>query len=351
MDLRNWSWANKKVLVTGHTGFKGVWLTLMLQELGATVVGISLPVTPQNKLYLDSKLSERMQSEYFTDLSTENDLDKIFENHQFDYVFHLAAQSLVIESYENPLKTINSNVLGTSKVLITALEFSSILGILVVTTDKVYENNNSGNRFVESDKLGGQDPYSASKAACELITSALAGSNNPFDIPVATVRAGNVVGGGDFAPNRLIPDIYKSIIGNLPLTLRSVSSTRPWQHILDCVFGYLLVAESQVQGSSEISESFNFGPDVSLSVQEVVKIFIDEFKIDITVLQTSPELYESKLLNLDSTKAKIRLNWKTAYSPQETIRDAAAWYHSYSKGQSPLVLCQDRITNYLASFR
>ena len=347
MDLGADSWAGRQVLVTGHTGFKGVWLSQLLIRLGAKVIGVSLPISPDDKLYLETDLSSILEAEYFFNLESEENLEAILESHKIDYVFHLAAQALVLESFKTPKETIATNVMGTVNTVLAALNCPSIRGILVVTTDKVYENLNEGRLFKEDSKLGGHDPYSASKAACEIVVSALAKSCNPLNIPVATARAGNVLGGGDFNKDRLIPDIYASLTEKTTLSIRNPKSTRPFQHVLDCLAGYILIANYHGSDSTQSPMSFNFGPDFSLSVEEVLNTFFNEFSTKANFQVIESNAIESKSLALDSSFAKIKLGWKARYEPEMTVRETANWYRLFSRGESARDLCDSSISSFL----
>ena len=212
MDLNSEIWKDKRVLVTGHTGFKGSWLALLLSDLGAKVIGLGLPALGPKSLYGDAKVSSLLVSEYISDIRDSRSVAEIFEREKIDYVFHLAAQALVRNSVKEPLETITTNVSGTANILLHGMNSKSTQGMLIVTTDKVYKNNDWVWPYRESDQLGGYDPYSASKAASELIVRGLIKSNNPRNIPVSTARAGNVIGGGDWSEDRLIPDIVRTII-------------------------------------------------------------------------------------------------------------------------------------------
>ena len=243
MGLKPLFFVGKRILITGHTGFKGSWLTVLLNDLGAEVVGISLPPESPKSLYEAASINKELATEYFQDIRDEAAVIHLINDIKPDYVFHLAAQAFVRKSYKNPLETFATNVMGTANVMVAALAQESVLGLTIATTDKVYENLDSMELFIESDKLGGKDPYSASKAASEIVIAAINSSNNPNRIPVTTVRAGNVIGGGDWGADRIVPDIVNAIQNNQPLIIRNPNSTRPWQHVLDCLYGYLLVAQ------------------------------------------------------------------------------------------------------------
>ncbi len=327
-------WKGKRVIVTGHTGFKGSWLTLILHKLGAQVYGISLPAIQPRSLYGDAKIFELLEQEFMQDIREIEKLTIILDQVKPDYIFHLAAQALVQESVADPIGTIATNVLGTSNLVYEALKHANLSGITVVTTDKVYENEEYAKSFKENDKLGGTDPYSASKAATELVTHALVMSSNPHQIPVTTVRAGNVIGGGDWASSRLIPDIIRAVESKEALELRNKNATRPFQHVLDCLLGYLLVAQTHIsQTNLRIFDSYNFGPDKSLSVSETIYRFTKIIGDVLQIKEQKSEVKEHIQLHLDSTKAKIELNWLPSYSPEESVNLTASWYIQYLQGK------------------
>lgn len=276
-------WQGKKILVTGHTGFKGSWLTLFLNRIGADVVGVSLGPSTVPNLFLDAGIQAKIQNHSIGDIRNFAFVEEVVSQQNPDFIFHLAAQSLVAESFRNPLETISTNVDGTANVVLAAMQNKHVRGILNVTTDKVYQNREQSKSFVESDPLGGDDIYSASKACSEIMTSALYHSF-ARNKSVSTARAGNVIGGGDWSDHRLVPDIIRSISSNSILTLRSPGSTRPWQHVLDCIYGYILIAEIAIaQEDPGLPTTYNFGPEESLSVSRVLEIFESELKLKIQV--------------------------------------------------------------------
>lgn len=346
MGLNPNLWQGKRVLVTGHTGFKGSWLTLLLKELGADVVGISLQPQGERSLYVDAKLEEDLTAEFFQDIRDYEAVEKIIHYSKIDYVFHLAAQALVRRSVMNPIETITTNVLGTANVLIPSLSSENIIGVTIVTTDKVYENTGLKMAFRESDKLGGQDPYSSSKAAAELVVSSICLSSNPRNIPVTTVRAGNVIGGGDWAEDRLVPDIVRALYANETLFLRNPEATRPWQHVLDCLYGYLLVAQTHFQGMSDSPKSVNFGPEDSVSVSQLVGFFEDVFGKEILTKITKSQIAESSWLSLDSTLANRYLGWKPSLSSSQAVSQTANWYSEFTAGVNAKTLMKSEISSY-----
>ena len=253
-------WAGKRVFLTGHTGFKGAWLSLVLARLGAQVSGYALAPATNPSLWSGLQLPPGMVST-LADINHPKALAKAIAAANPEIILHLAAQPLVRLSYAQPVSTFQTNVMGTVNVLEAARQVAGLRAILVVTTDKVYRNDGLGRPFEEADPLGGHDPYSASKAACEIVVESLRKSFfQPRNIALASARAGNVIGGGDFAADRIIPDIFRSFQAGEPVMLRYPQSTRPWQHVLDCLNGYLLYAE-HLCGDGEMPLALNFGPD------------------------------------------------------------------------------------------
>jgi CDP-glucose 4,6-dehydratase len=339
-------WEGKHVLVTGHTGFKGAWLTLILRDLGANVVGLSLPPEYPQSLYADIDASELLFGEHFHDIRDFAGVVNIISESRPDYVFHLAAQAYVRKSYKKPLETIATNVLGTGNVLIAALAQKSVIGVTIATTDKVYENLGTQTSFKESDRLGGSDPYSASKAATELIVSSLTSASNQHGTAVTTVRAGNVIGGGDWGEDRLIPDIVRAYKAGKSLSIRNPNATRPWQHVLDCLYGYLLTAELHFKKSEDVPKSLNFGPQDSMSVIDLVKNFEKEFNQGIAQEFVSSPMPESNWLALDAGFAYSKLGWKPSFSQLNAVSQTAKWYSKFLQGESARALMQNEIADY-----
>lgn len=335
------------VLITGHTGFKGAWLLLLLAELGIETVGYSLPPEP-NSLY--NRISDSMKArETFGDICDRHNVDEFVKKIKPAYIFHLAAQPLVLKSYDIPLETFDTNVLGTANVLNAALHTKSVQGVSVITTDKVYRNLGHGDRFIESDALEGNDPYSASKVGTEAVVAAWQQISRLNNGPsIISLRAGNVIGGGDFAQNRLIPDLIRGAIEGKNTQIRNPESTRPWQHVLDPLTGYLKAAEYSI--ASKCFESFNFGPlENSLPVREVVAICGEEWnqiKTDVQAISyTNPE---SEFLNLDSAKAMKVLGWHPHQSQESAIRSTVNWWKLLlTENKDARKLCLDDINEYL----
>jgi CDP-glucose 4,6-dehydratase len=334
MDVKENIWHGKSILVTGHTGFKGAWLSCLLRELGANVIGLSLPPSPvDNSLYFHAKVRNKISKEYFLDIRKEKRVFETINETKPDYVFHLAAQSLVLKSIRLPLDTFSTNILGTLNVLLASLNTKTVKGILISTTDKVYNNQGGAKKFIETDKLGGSDPYSASKASVEILVSSILKTNNPHNKPIATVRAGNVIGGGDWNENRLVPDLIQSLKNRRILEIRNPSSTRPWQYVLDCLRGYLMIGNLHLN-KKVIPEMFNIGPSKSLSVENLIKIFELVFKEKIPYKVISPKVYEATYLNLNSQMARSVLGWEPIKSTRESVKITAYWYKDYLNGQN-----------------
>jgi CDP-glucose 4,6-dehydratase len=340
------SYRGRRVLVTGHTGFKGSWLTLMLQTLGAKVSGVSLdvPSTPSHWELLKLSIPD-----YRVDIRNARALQDAVKKIEPEMVFHLAAQSLVRRSYREPLATWETNVMGTANLLEACRHTTSVKAIVVTTTDKCYENNETGQAYKETDKLGGHDPYSASKAAAEMVAASYRNAffhekNSPL---LATARAGNVIGGGDWSENRLIPDLVCALAKNETLTVRSPNATRPWQHVLDLLTGYLQLGEKLLAGDHTFAEAWNFGPDASgnCSVGEVLtKLRVEWPKIE---WQVTKELqpHEAMLLSLDSTKARTKLGWQPKCSLENSLEATALWYKYFYEKNS--LISREQLENYL----
>jgi len=347
MDLTPELWRNRRVLVTGHTGFKGSWLVFWLSQFGAEVTGVSLPVPQlQHSLYSDAKISKLLSKEYFLDIRNENLVQGALEESQPEYVFHLAAQAIVSRSVKYPNESLTTNIIGTSNVLLAALCLNSVIGVTIATTDKVYQNTNSDKPFKETDALGSKDPYSASKAATEIAVASLASMCNPRKIRITTVRAGNVIGGGDWGEDRLVPDLVNALNSNTTMMVRNINATRPWQYVLDCLRGYLLIAQSHLLSSLNTPKSINFGPNESLSVKQLISIFESSFgrSANYKVLESSFD--EAQYLKLDSELAFKHLSWFPFYKPTEAISKTAKWYLDFLLGNNALELMTQELLQY-----
>lgn len=321
-------------LITGHTGFKGAWLIMLLKERGHTVSGVSLEPTTDS-LFNKVKANKSLIFDLRCDISELGKLEQSFKKVKPDVVIHLAAQSLVKESYREPILTMRTNVLGTLNVLRASQAVGGVKAQLIVTTDKVYENVGKPTGYLETDPLGGKDPYSASKAMADIATQSwLASFDNP---PTAIARAGNVIGGGDVCADRLIPDLVSSYwSGQIP-QLRAPDSVRPWQHVLDCLNGYLLLVDKILE--TKVNGAWNFGPTdlQSKSVADVAEIAGDAWGITTKWQQDfSPHPNEASQLLLNSNKARKELGWSDKLNFEESIRWTIDWYKNVYEGLDPV---------------
>ncbi len=325
-------WKNKRVLVTGHTGFKGSWLSFWLAKLGAEVTGYSLPPVLKDNLFNSLNLKD-LCHHYEGNILDFDKLKALILKTNPEIVFHLAAQPLVLTSYETPVETYNVNIMGTAHVLEACRALKDIQSILIVTSDKCYQNNNNIYSFRETDTLGGHDPYSSSKACAEIISSAYRdsfkfGKNGS----ISTVRSGNIFGGGDWSDYRIIPDAVKCFSLNEELILRQPQARRPWQFVVDPLRGYITLAQKSAT-ETEFAQAWNFGPDVKncVTVREIVKIFADEWGSSSrwSELAADHAMHETHILRLDSTKALTHLGWQNQYSLCEGLKLTAMWYKQF----------------------
>jgi len=325
---------NKKIFVTGHTGFKGSWLCFFLNNMGAKTAGYSLEPDNSSPSLYNLLNTNVMNQSNIEDIRDFDNLNRCLKDFQPDIVFHLAAQPLVIKSYKEPIETLSTNIMGTANLLEICKSIESIKAIINVTSDKCYENNNTNKQYMESDRLGGSDPYSASKACAEIIHSSYKQSfYSKSKKGLASVRAGNVLGGGDFSENRLIPDIIRSAINKEKLIIRSPNSTRPWQHVFDVINGYMILGQKLHENPKEFSSSYNFSPNVEncITVEEILYKINKLLKIDYDII--SSEFYEANLLMLNSNKAKKLLKWKPVYDIDKTLKESIEWYSSFIKNK------------------
>lgn len=340
-------WSGRRVLLTGHTGFKGVWLSLWLEKLGADVFALALaPVTEPN-LFSLTRQGVSPQSATI-DLRDRPSLGAFVEAARPQIVIHMAAQALVRESYRDPLGTFATNVMGTANLLDSLRGSRDLEAVLVVTTDKVYENEEKGRAFVETDRLGGKDPYSASKACAEIVAASMRASFFRHGPPIATARAGNVIGGGDWSADRIVPDMIRAAAAGKPLELRYPDAVRPWQHVVEPLSGYLAYAEALATGRTR-ELALNFGPDPanSATVAELVTAmgsalgFPDPWRR--SEGQNPPE---SGLLTLDSTLARTALGWQPMLGFRETVDWTAHWHRALKSGADARTLCLEQIAAF-----
>lgn len=342
-------WNGKKVLVTGHTGFKGSWLSFWLKMLGAEVCGYSLAPETSPNLFENLDLENQIKS-VTGDICDLENFKKTLEQFKPDAVFHLAAQSLVRRSYRQPIETYQTNVIGTINILEAVRNTESVKTVVAITTDKVYENKEWLWAYRENERLGGFDPYSNSKACAELAVSSY---RNSFFADgktlVATARAGNVIGGGDWSEDRLLPDVFRSLIFGKSLEIRNPNSIRPWQHVLEPLSGYLMLAEKLLEGNKDFAEAWNFGPaeEDSQSVGNVLEIIKSVWKDSVSwKLDDKVQPHEARLLKLDSTKAKTELGWMPKLNLEEAVKLTADWYRGVKENKNLIDLTKDQIEFY-----
>ena len=326
-------WQGKRVFLTGHSGFKGSWLYFWLREMGADVTGYSL--RPNENQILSSLL--KIPTKSHDNLIDILNLDKKILDAEPEIIFHLAAQPLVIDSINNPIDTFHSNIVGTINLLECIKHKKNIKSVVIVTSDKCYALPDSNIRLNEFAPLGGNDPYSVSKACCELVVNAYKKTffDDSSSPKIVTARSGNVIGGGDFSLNRIIPDIIRALESNNKIFIRNPNHVRPWQHVLDPIYGYMLLAKYQFEEKA-LSPSYNFGPSISkdMNVRDLVTEFKKHFRnITVELLADSQEVsVESNYLSLDSSLAKRDLNWASKFQFEQAVSLTAEWYNSYLNG-------------------
>jgi CDP-glucose 4,6-dehydratase len=350
--LNNYS--SKRVFVTGHTGFKGSWLVKILSDIGALVKGYAL--APENEINLYTEMNgDSLCESIINDLRDREALKKAILDFQPDYIFHLAAQPLVRLSYEIPLETFEVNAIGTANLFDAIRLLNKKCNIVLITTDKVYHNNESEYPYKESDRLGGYDPYSASKACCELIIDSYRNSffntdkYNQHQKGIAVGRAGNVIGGGDWSKDRLIPDITKALNEKKEVVIRNPNAVRPWQHVIEPLFGYLELGVKLNSDPIKFSQAYNFGPNTNdaLSVEEMVVKSIKCWASGTYNVEFNPNNpHEAGLLKLDITKATTELNWKPVLNAQIAVQLTINWYKNYYNNTTVTELMESDIKYY-----
>lgn len=337
---------NGPILITGHTGFKGTWLMFLLEELGIQAYGLSLP--PENgSMYHRLNIIGR-NPEIFSDIRDRSETLRIIKDIEPAAIFHLAAQPLVLESYKSPVETFSTNVMGTAHILDAANRVKSVQVVGVATTDKVYLNENLKVAFKEDSPLGGKDPYSASKVGTEQVIRSWQQISSIDQGPnIFSMRAGNVIGGGDFSKDRLIPDLIRAAFYDEPTIIRNPKSTRPWQHVLDPLYGYLLFMEASLSGKQ--TNALNFATsEKSLSVSEIISIFNSRFlDLKIEFQDSNSTDQESKLLDLDSSLARIEIGWKSRLNQQEAVNQTIDWWINQSSSPSNITHTSDEINKYI----
>ena len=351
-DLFCGIYENKKVLVTGHTGFKGSWLVYWLTQMGAKVIGYSLeaPTKPNHIGLLNPDIISVMG-----DIKDLDGLNHVFNRYKPDIVFHLAAQPIVRISYEKPIETYETNVIGTLKVF-EACRKNNVKAIVNITSDKAYENKEWVWGYRENDPMGGYDPYSSSKGCADILASSYRNSyfntkdyKKTHNTLLVTCRAGNVIGGGDWAKDRLITDVMISASQGKKISIRNPNATRPWQHVLECISGYLHIGQKLLEERVEYSGAWNFGPsdNGSICVEEVIKNIKKYWsKIDYDIKKDLSHLHEANLLKLDCSKAHILLKWKDVWDSETTFEKTAKWYKAYYENNGE-VLTQSDLVNYI----
>lgn len=348
MDLNFWK--NKKVFITGSSGFKGSWLTFWLIKLGADVCGYSLSKNENNLLFNKLKI-EKNSEQIFADIRDFENLKKSINKFKPEIIIHMAAQSLVRESFEKPIYTFETNIIGTANLLEISKQLNNIKSILVITSDKCYENVEKNISYKEVDKMGGHDPYSASKGCAEIISASYYRSffKDRNDVSLATARAGNVIGGGDWAIDRLIPDFIRAIKNKSSLEIRYPNSLRPWQYVLEPLRGYLMLIEKQHENKSKFSEAWNFGPydENTISVKKLIDnlnlLIKNKLKINYS---TKVEYHEAGILKLDSSKASKLIKWDPLLNLDTTLKYTLEWYLAYLNNEDIELFTLNQINKY-----
>lgn len=346
-------WKDRRVFLTGHTGFMGGWLASLLVHKGAQVHGYALAPPSQPSLFKALSLEEKVDRSTIGDVRDLEQLSEAVRKADPEIVFHLAAQPLVRQAHVEPVATFSTNVMGTAHLLESVREAPSVKAVLVVTTDKVYLNENRHQPYTESDRLGGKEAYSASKAACEFVTGAWHHSYLARKgIGAATIRAGNIFGGGDWAGDRLVPDAIRSFVDRHPLVLRHPEATRPWQHVLDPLPGYLALAERLLAQPVEFSGGWNFGPslDDCRPVGELAQLLAAAWGDNAEVrCEEGDGIFEEGLLALDSSKSRQRLGWLPRWPLEIAVERAIAWYRAFVRGDDMWLFTQNQIVKFEAS--
>lgn len=358
VTLPSQSWSGRRAFVTGHTGFKGSWLALWLRRLGAVVHGFALNPPTSPSMFDVAGVSAVLGGDTRADLADLAALKRAINEAQPEVVFHLAAQALVRESYRNPLETLATNVMGTAHVLEAIRGIPSVRAVVVVTTDKIYENREWVYPYREVDALGGHDPYSASKAGAELVAASYRASflheRQGAPVFVATARAGNVIGGGDWAVDRLVPDCFRAFALNQPVRLRFPSSVRPWQHVLEPLAGYIRLADGLLgSNGADYARAWNFGPDIQgdATVGEIAQAAARYWGAGarVELAQSDSNPHEAGLLRLDSSSAHAMLHWRPRWSIAQALQQTVSWHQAWLRGEDMGEVSLAQIAAYEAS--
>lgn len=349
MEINNF-YKGKKVLITGNTGFKGSWMSKILLDLGAEVVGYALKPNTDPSLHDILKLNEVMKT-YYYDICDYNLLNQVITKEKPEIIFHLAAQPLVRESYKNPVYTFNTNIMGSVNLLDVVRNSDFVKSLVMITTDKVYENKEWVWGYRENDRLGGKDPYSSSKSCVELITQSYIKSYFSDSLcKVASARGGNVIGGGDWSEDRIIPDIIRSIyVANKELEIRSPDAIRPWQHVMELLYGYLILAKGLYGRNKNYQGAWNFGPN-SNNFKNVKSLVETGFKIldkgSYKIINPDEKLVETNILKLNIDKVKQELNWNPTYDFTKTLELTFEWYKKYYNGDNIIQCTEEQILEF-----
>ena len=349
MEINSSFWRGRSIFLTGHTGFKGGWITLWLSKMGAKVHGYSLDAKVNPNFFLETKLQQRLSSSTIADIQDISKLKSAILFAKPSIIIHMAAQPLVRKSYQEPVETFKTNLIGIINLLEVARKVDTIEAVINVTSDKCYENNEHSRPYLENDKLGGYDPYSCSKACAELISTAYRNSFlKEIGIKVATVRAGNVIGGGDWANDRLVPDFLRASDNKKKLFIRSPNAIRPWQHVLDPLSGYLMLSEKLVLEGDNFAEAWNFGPqeNSSKSVTWVIKYLSQKISNVQWEIKNNDQPHETNLLLLDSTKASSRLNWKAQWPLHIALDKVIEWHRDWRENMAMDEVSISQINSY-----